>query len=191
MQNRNPFKGSIYIVSASGPKPRRSILNYDLSLEELPLMKKCMKNFKELNFTEEEKRKLCLKTREHIQRYMTIDCRELLECAEELARKLSKMKEHDIVINAGDYGAYICLAAYCTGKLPRNKNISFQLWTVPLALFPKKLSKKTIVNSHNMNFHFDRESWIHPFKSLYSCQDLSEVHVRPGDIPQLRTLNAA
>jgi hypothetical protein len=99
--------------------------------------------------------------------------------AKALIDQITKCKSDTLVIEAHDYGAYICLAALYSGKLPEGKKIEFHFEGSPLALFPKSLLKNSPKSfDHKIVFRVSENSWLSPFSTLYSNDQIKCFYLK-------------
>jgi len=168
MGQHNPFKGHIHFIKN---KSRKVLMRFDVPVQKLDMEQTFMSSFKALQLSEEEKREFSLKYREEIKQYQNIKRSILREYASELIAQFDKQKENNFTVEASGIGAYICLAAILSGKLPDAKKYNFHFSEVPLNLFPKQLVKDT-KSSRSIQIHVEEEdSWLSKFKSLTSVPD--------------------
>lgn len=170
MQAVNPFKGKVNFYDGDNKRKKLCSLNFDVSPQVPSMGETLMCKFEDLKFTEEEKRELTAKHREIICEYRTIDKKIINRESKQILKLIKNSKSDSVTIVASDLGAYICLAAIFSGKIPKNKEVKFELETVPLKLFPSELVKdKMAGQNYPVSIKIDRESWLRPFKSLYTC----------------------
>lgn len=144
-------------------------MSYSAEPMEVSFEQTIMASFDFLNFSEEEKKQLSNRHRKMLNHYRQINPFALNVDAKELVDHIARFKGDKLVIEAHDYGAYICLAALYSGKLPACKKIEFHFQGSPLALFPKTLLKSPPKNiDHKIVFHVQENSWLSPFSTLYS-----------------------
>ena len=138
-----------------------------------------MSSFDDLNFSTDEKKNLSSKHRKILNKYRYINQFELSSDAHKLVTEIQKCKSASIKIKAHDYGVYICLAALYSGKLPSNKKIEFHFEGSPLALFPKSFLKRDPkILAHKIVFHVKENSWLSPFSTLYSHDQIKCFYLK-------------
>ena len=72
-----------------------------------------------------------------------------------------------MVIQADEVGAYICLAAIFSGKLPPDAPWEFELRAMPLQLFPSFFVKdKQEGKKRKIRFILEEDCWLKPLKGL-------------------------
>lgn len=165
------IKGKIQFVTG-----KKTLMKYaDPSLEagfEENLYDTMMANFLHLNFSLEEKKQLSRSHRQMLNYYRHINLFSLNSDAKNLISAINQSKEKRFVIEANNYGAYVCLAALYSGKLPENKKIEFILENAPLALFPKAFIKAEPKMQHKVVFRLSEDCWLSSFSSLYNNQGI-------------------
>ena len=168
MQKSHNFKGKI-LFSPEAHSEKKTLMSYYAEPLEAGFDQTIMASFDFLNFSAEEKKQLSSRHRKMLNNYRHINPFALNVDAKELVDQITKCKSQSIVIEAHDYGAYICLAALYSGKLPSNKKIEFHFEGSPLALFPKTLLKTQPKNiDHKIVFRVQESCWLSPFSTLYS-----------------------
>ena len=168
MQKSHNFSGKI-LFSPQAKSKKLTLMTYQTEPLEAGFEQTMMSSFYFLKFSTEEKKQLSTRHRRVLNNYRQISPFALNLAANELIQHISKCKSSTLVIEAHDYGAYICLAALYSGKLPSNKKIEFHFEGSPLALFPKSLLNKSHKNQeHKIVFRVCEDSWLTPFSTLYS-----------------------
>lgn len=177
MQKSSNFKGKIFFSQNSALK--KTLMSYYAEPLEMGFDQTIMASFDFLNLNPEEKKQLSKRHRQMLNNYRHINPFALNVDAQELIEHIAKCKSERMVIHAHDYGAYICLAALYSGKLPTNKKIEFHFESSPLALFPKSfLKSQPKSNEHKIVFHVQEDSWLGPFSTLYN-NDKIKCFYRP------------
>ncbi|MBC7713683.1 MAG: hypothetical protein H7177_10105 [Rhizobacter sp.] len=177
MQSHN-FKGKI-LFSAIARGEQKTLMSYYAEPLEAGFDQTIMSSWDFLNFSAEEKKQLSTRHRKMLNNYRHINPFALNVDAQELIEQIKKCKSDTMVIEAHDYGAYICLAALYSGKLPANKKLEFQFAGSPLALFPKtmlKTSPKTA--DHKIVFRVKENCWLAPFSTLYSNEKIKCFYLK-------------
>lgn len=165
MQSQN-FKGKIFF-SPEARGEKKALMSYYAEPLEVSFDQTIMSAWDFLNFSDAEKKQLSNNHRKILNNYRHINPFALNVDAQELIEHIKKCKMERMVIEAHDYGAYICLAALYSGKLPANKKIEFQFAESPLALFPKTMLKTTPKNKdHKIVFSMKENCWLTPFSTL-------------------------
>lgn len=177
MQSHN-FKGKIlFSPEASGGK--KTLMAYYAEPLEAGFDQTIMSSWDFLNFSNEEKKMLSNKHRKMLNNYRHINPFALNVDAQELIEQIKKCKSDNMVIEAHDYGAYICLAALYSGKLPANKKIEFQFEGSPIALFPKTMMKSDPKSlEHKIVFQVKENCWLAPFSTLYSNEKIKCFYLK-------------
>ena len=172
MQKSHNFSGKI-LFSPEAKSKKLTLMSYQTEPLEAGFEQTMMSSFDYLNFSIKEKKQLSTRHRRVLNNYRQINPFTLNIAARELIQQIIKCKSSSLVIEAHDYGAYICLAALYSGKLPTNKKIEFHFEGSPLALFPKSLLKSSLNKArksldHKIIFRVCEDSWLSPFTTLYS-----------------------
>ena len=169
MTQAKHFKGSIHIFNFKNKRnsPIQTI-NFSLEAPLLSLSDTFMTNFKEFKFTQKEKHALTQQYREKIQYFKKLNTSELKEEADKLIKKLVPYQTDQIIVQASEMGAYICLVSIFSGKLPKNTNWKFELSSMPLKLFPLSFVRdKNAAQKRDIHFIFKENSWLKFFESLH------------------------
>lgn len=184
MQKSHNFKGVISF-SPEEHAEKRPLMSYYSEAVEADFEHTIMSSFDFLNFSTEEKKMLSSRHRKMLNNYRSINPFALNVDARELIDHIEKCKSSTMIIEAYDYGAYICLAALYSGKIPANKKIEFRFEGAPIALFPKAFLKNRPKTPHKIVFRVPESCWLSPFRSLYS-NDLIKCmyNTAPGKAPK-------
>lgn len=178
MQKSHNFKGKI-MFSPLASVEKRPLMSYFSEAVDTSLDQTIMSSFDFLNFSPEEKKQLSSRHRKVLNSYRHINPFALNGDAKILIDEINKCKTDLLVIEASDYGAYICLAAIYSGKLSSNKKIEFHFAGSPLALFPESLLKNAPKKlQHKIIFQVTETCWLSPFKSLYANQQIKCLYHR-------------
>lgn len=166
------FSGKIVFQGSPKAKQKRKnrsrLLTFEMSMFTNDFSETFMSNFKELNFSEKEKKCLSRAHRDLISQYKKISPFSLNKDKNNLLNAIESSKDKTIIIEASEYGAYICLAAAYSGKLPEDKKIKFVLSASPLALFPKSFVKNgELPKNCEIVYCIKSEHWFDSFESLY------------------------
>lgn len=165
MQKVPHFKGKIFLFEDShAPK---ALLSYKTEPLLANFDQGIMASFESFNFSTDEKKRLSKRHRDLLNSYRMINPFALNADAKKLIEQIAHCKGSKLKIEAHDYGAYICLAALYSGKLPEEKSIEFIFEESPLALFPKTLLKEKKYEGHKIVFRLSDDCWLKPFSSLY------------------------
>ncbi len=168
MSKSQHFKGKI-VCSENMSLEKKTLMSYHTTPIEAGLNETMMCAFDFLNLKSEEKKRLSLRHRNLLNNYRQLNLFSLNSDAQKLIEEISRSKAHTMFISACDYGAYICLAAIYSGKIPQNKKIEFILEKSPLALFPTTFLKTPPQGEdQKIIFKVTEECWIRPFSTLYS-----------------------
>ncbi len=170
MIHDNPFAGTIDLIDDDAST--QTIYKYNQSPKnDLSIDQTFISCFKGLGLTHEEKQVLSVKDRTVIHHYQRLNKDLLLNLADQLICSIEKKcSNSDILIQAEHLGAFICLAAIYSGKLPHNKHIEFRLGNAPFKLFPKTLANRTLPLSgrYAISFYVDEKCWLN---NIFSLQD--------------------
>lgn len=170
------FKGKIQFVDSKTSHKKTSIKYASPTFKEGfedNITDTMMASFRSLNLTEVEKKQLSRSHRKMLNCYRHLNPFSLNADAKNLILEINQSKHTHIVIEANHYGAYVCLAAFFSGKLSKEKKIEFNLEKAPLALFPKSLMKTEPKNNlHKVVFRLSDDCWVSPFTTLYSNQKI-------------------
>ncbi len=178
MQKSHNFSGKI-LFSPEAKSKKSTLMSYQTEPMEAGFEHTMMSSFDFLNFSPEEKKQLSTRHRRVLNNYRQINPFALNVDARELIEQINKCKSSTLVIEAHDYGAYICLAALYSGKLPADKKIEFHFESSPLALFPKSLLKNSPKNQdHKIVFRVCESSWLSPFSTLYSNDQIKCFYLK-------------
>ena len=183
MKTINNFKGKIFFVEAEtgikSPLEKKLLMDYYSEPNEAGFDEMIMSSFDYLNFSNDEKKNLSSKHRKILNQYRHINQFALSSDAHKFISEIEKNKSSKLIIEANDYGVYICLAALYSGKIPTNKKIEFHFKSSPLALFPKSLVKKDHKSSsHKIVFHLKENCWLSPFSTLYSNDQIKCFYLK-------------
>ncbi len=166
MQKVQHFKGKIFLFDGSN-SAKKALMSYKTEPMFVGFEQSMMSAFDFLNFSAEEKKHLSKRHRNLLNSYRQINPFALNADAQKLIDQITSCHGNKLKIEANDYGAYICLAALYSGKLPENKSIEFYFEKSPLALFPKTLLKGQLAQAHKIVFRLSEDCWLKPFSSLY------------------------
>jgi len=173
--NKKIDRGTISIVDHKGKKQKVDFdftPNHDHNIGDT-----LMNHFKDCHFSPDEKQLLTREHRKIILTFKNLPVEKVTEYRDKLILKINRSHSNKIQIQTKNIGTFICLAAILSGKLDTDKNISFQFNMVPILYFPKKLAraKKNIeFKNLKIQFYFEEDSWIKPFKTLYKCPKFLE-----------------
>lgn len=161
------LKGAIFFkTTPQGQK--RKLLEFEPSLKNPDSFDSLLiSQFDFIKLDKNEKRALSKNLRLRLYHYMTFSLFEMKRYKKELIKKIEQQKSHYILIEADEFGAYICMAALYSGELPEDKEIDFHLTQSPFGLFPKELLiSKNLHHNHRAYFESAPDSWLGPFESL-------------------------
>lgn len=162
------FTGKIISRPHGKRKQRATLLKFEMSLFTPEFTETFMSNFQELDLSEREKKSLSRAHRSLINQYKKISPFSLNKDKNNLLQAICESDEKTITVEASEYGAYICLAAAYSGKLPSNKKIKFVLSSSPIALFPKSFIKSNeLPNNCEIVYCIKSEHWFDEYESLY------------------------
>ncbi len=170
------FKGSILLHDSKSAHKNISLKYKNPSLLdgfEESLTDTMMSSFDSLNLSPEEKKNLSRSHRRMLNCYRHLNPFTLNHDSRKLINEINQSNQSSMVIEANQYGVYVCLAALYSGKIASDKKIEFILEHAPLALFPSTFIKSQPKSSHlKITFRLTDDSWLVPFKSLYNNQKI-------------------
>ncbi len=174
MSNRI-FTGVILACNSSKKRQKKApLLKFETSLFNPEFTETFMSNFECLNLSDKDKKELSREKRKLINQYQKLSPFNLNKDKNKLIDAIESSKESTIRIEASEYGAYICLAAAYSGKLPKDKIITFVLSSSPIALFPKSFLKdKDLSNQIEIIYELKSEHWFDNFECLVKNDDLT------------------
>ncbi len=168
MERKIKLGGEIFFRRGEKSKVQR--FDFQISIFLHSFAETLMNNFSGLKFGREEKRLLTQEARQKIQQFRGLNSESpfVEKEVDKLIKKLAAHREESLHIWANGLGAYLCLAAIVSGRLPEKNRWQFKLDSIPLALFPASLVKdKRAMARQKVEFTFERNCWPHPFKKLY------------------------
>ncbi len=166
MQKVQNFEGKIFLFEDSKAS-KKALLSYKTEPLYVGFDQTMMSAFDYLKLDPEEKKHLSKRHRDLLYSYRQINPFTLNADAQKLIDQIISCRGNKLKIEANDYGAYICLAALYSGKLPADKSIEFLFEKSPLALFPKSLLKGEKSSAHKITYLLSEDCWLKPFSSLY------------------------
>lgn len=162
------FSGKIFSRTKQKRKNKSTLLTFEMSIFSTDFAETFMSNFGDLNLSEKEKKSFSRSHRSMINQYKKISPFGLNRDKNNLLDAILSSKEKNITIEASEYGAYICLAAAYSGKLPDNKKIKFILRASPIALFPKSFVKtEELPKNCEIVYCVGTEHWLDNYECLY------------------------
>ncbi|WP_419172991.1 hypothetical protein [Halobacteriovorax sp.] len=176
MSLKRLFSGKIKVKGA-GADVLYKFVTKEPTLDEI-----MMTNFRDLQFSEEEKRVLTAKNRRDIYRFQHLNQKEISKYATNLLTLIKKSKKDRVQVETDHAGTLICLALIYSGKIPSHIDVHFKLKSAPLSLFPKQLAKNRFPG-HNVSISIcNSESWLTDFRSLQKVPDHIELsHISPQE----------
>jgi hypothetical protein len=172
MRKSQHFKGKI-LFSKGTCLDKKTLMTYHTEPMKAGFEENVMAAFDFLNFSTEEKKNLSLRHRNLLNNYRQLNLFSLNADSQKLIEEISSCKSEYLTIEASDYGAYICLAALYSGKLPTDKKIEFLLEKSPLALFPTTFLKASPKGQDKkIIFKISEKCWIKPFSTLYNNEKI-------------------
>lgn len=160
----NPFKGEILISTTKDFKcPKK--LEFNLKPKKPCFLDTLMENFKQLNFSNEEKIKLKQQFREWIWRYQEVGDNSFVKNRDQLIAEIQSHQKK-VYIHSEDFGSFLCLGAAFSGDLPDNVVISFHLESLPINLFPKKWIQAPLPKNVNIEVENKINTWLDEFETL-------------------------
>jgi len=122
---------------------------------------------KELPLNSKEKKNLSQNNRYELKFFKSIEEDDLHGVIDDFVNGLKSYYGKPMVVEASSTGAFLCLAAILSGKLPENQNWTFELTDLPVAVFPQNLIKSPSALDHfHINFQFHPNSWMNSFPTL-------------------------
>lgn len=140
---------------------------FEASIPEPLLCDMLMSEFAPLGLALHEKRRLSLKDRENLCRFRKVSATDLTRHAYKFLKTLNKLSPgSQVVVNASDVAAYVCLTAIYSGDMPEHVEVSFVLTNVPVKLFPEDLVVASIPDNVALNLVAEESSWLSQFQSV-------------------------
>ena len=122
---------------------------------------------KELPLNSKEKKNLSQNNRYELKFFKSIEEDDLHGVIDDFVNGLKSYYGKPMVVEASSTGAFLCLAAILSGKLPEDQNWTFELTDLPVAVFPQDLIKSPSALDHfQINFQFHPNSWMNSFPTL-------------------------
>lgn len=169
------FQGKVQIIdpiTCKGRKKPVKNIEFEFQAKKLEMTEILMSHFSHLELSHEEKKNLTFKHRELIAQIENIPAKQIQKYSNALVNELKQFKNKSVTIKASHLGAYICLSAIFSGKVPVENDWQFELSSVPLKLFPEMLVKENrAALSQSIHFQMEKDCWMKPFKSLYACPE--------------------
>ncbi len=169
MKNRLYFEGKIILKNKN--HITIDLFNYKTSPYEYDFHSLMMTSFAKFKFSKFEKIRLSTIYRKKINHFLNINLFELKADSDELIAKINQSNLKNIIIQASNYGAYVCLVALHSGKLNRDINIEFELKECPVKLFPDSFIKKHPFKNHHCQFVHESTCWTNKIKSM-QCNEI-------------------
>jgi hypothetical protein len=156
-------------IELTNPMLKKSIKTYSVNsnFRNISMTDTFMNNFKKMGFTEDEKQNLTQENRYELIHYQSLTLEDVKDFVSQFISRINSSDCEAICINATGFGAYVCLAAIMSEKLPRNKRYQINLEGIPIKLFPKKLVT-THKATHNVEISYtiQEKCWFNDFNSL-------------------------
>ncbi len=174
--NKSIFDGKIILNNQTinttlspSTSTSKKIMNIKLNMPTIDFEDTLMKHFKSLGLNGQERGQLSLNHRKEICAYKNVDQRSLSGAIKNLCKKINEEPADHIIIEADDFGSYVCLATIFSGKINSNKVIHCELYNVPIKLFPPNLIPNKFKNSNiTVNINYEHEHWLTSFKTLHA-----------------------
>lgn len=168
------LQGYIFVKETfHGQQPAMKFMPFDFSPSvQVGIGDIIMMNFKCIHLSREEKQILTAKCRQYIFHFQHLDLQNLIQNAESLVERIIDSPLSEMILEAKGLGAFICLTAILSGKIPPEKKICFYLQSTPLILYPKKLAMKMKPQtppSQEIFMVLDENCWLQFLPSLTSC----------------------
>ncbi len=163
-------KGLVKIEGANLSKPISFNYNFTADKDLHNMSDMLITNFKNIKFSPKEKQFLSKRARHFLTCYTKL---ELFKVKKEVSRFIHLLEESriqgPIQIQADGLGTFLCLAVIHSGHFEElNIDAHFKLEMAPLNLLPKSLLKiNSLPSTVQLEFYFQDNSWIRPFKTLY------------------------
>lgn len=126
-----------------------------------------MSQFKELPLNAVEKRNLSQSNRYELKFFKSLEEDDIHPLVEDFINGIKSYYGKPMIVEASSTGAFLCLAAILSGKLPKNQNWTFELTDLPVAVFPEHLIKSPqSLEEHHINFQFHPNCWMNSFPTL-------------------------
>lgn len=174
----------------------KNVFTFEIEKEGPFITETFMSQFKELPLNESEKKHLSQSNRYELKFYKNIDSDELQTTINDFINGLKSYYGKPLIVEANSTGAFLCLAAILSGKLPKGQDWTFELTDLPVAVFPLDLIKAPeALETFHVNFQFHPNSWMNSFPTLKKAptQNLkglkwrdywSETHENPNVITE-------
>lgn len=171
MKNRLYFEGKIILKNKN--HITMDIFNYKTSPYEYDFHSLIMTSFAKFKFSKIEKLRLSTIYRKKINHFLNINLFELKADSEELIAKINQSNIKNIIVQASNYGAYVCLVALHSGKLNKEINIEFELKECPVKLFPTSFIKKDPFKNHHYQIVHESTCWTTKIKSMQHSETIN------------------
>lgn len=156
-------------ISVFDYRGKGSLLDLDLKSKskDIAMTDTFMCNFSDIGFSPEEKHQLTQQHRLELIHYRSLSLSEIEKKVNELIKQIKKIDSENIEIEANGFGAFLCLSAIVTNKLPKNKKYVFQLKEIPISIFPQEMVKSQ-TQYHNIFVAFSllEKGWLRHFNTL-------------------------
>lgn len=173
--NQQQFKGKICESTSN-----KVLCNFTIAAPPVDMKDKLMFNFKNILFSNSEKRYLTSTIREKIYAYQHLNEKEIMAHAQRLIEQINKSSDTNLHIEASEVGAYICLAAAYSGKINKNKKVTFSLSSFPVMIFPKNLSKSCNKNTF-VRMTLKDNCWLKQFSTLTTPPKHLSIEINMDD----------
>lgn len=173
--NQQQFRGKICDSMSN-----KVLCNFNIDAPKVDMKDKLMFNFKNILFSSAEKRFLTSTIREKLYSYQHINEKEIMIHAEKLINQINSSTSNNLHIEASEVGAYICLAAAYSGKINKDKIVTFTLSSFPVMIFPKHLSKTCNKNTF-ITMTLSEKCWLKPFTTLNTPPKHLNIEIKTDD----------
>ena len=158
--------GHVFIKRTRIDRLKR-VFSFEIDKDPSALNETFNSQFKEVPFAESEKKNLTQRHRFELKFFKTIEEEEISGAVDQFIQDLSGKFGKTLIIEASSTGAFLCLAAIFSGRLPKNQDWIFELSDIPVAVFPTSLIKETSpLDDYEVNFYFHPKSWMNGFPTL-------------------------
>ncbi len=145
----------------------KNVYTFEIEKDGPFITESFMSQCKELPLNNKEKSTLTQNNRYELKFFKSIEEDDLGPVINDFVNGLKTYYGKPMVVEASSTGAFLCLAAILSGKLPKGQNWTFELTDLPVAVFPENLIKSPDSLEHyHVNFQFHPNSWMNSFPTL-------------------------
>ncbi len=145
----------------------KNVYTFEIEKDGPFITESFMSQFKELPLNDKEKSTLNQSNRYELKFFKSIEEDDLGHVINDFINGLKSYYGKPMIVEASSTGAFLCLAAILSGKLPTGQDWTFELTDLPVAVFPEDLIKSpNSLDDHHVNFQFHPNSWMNSFPTL-------------------------